>query len=66
MRHRLLLIGQIRAAVTTWTEGLTQADRHADLETMTPEWGRRVRTNMLAVVEHLHRYAPSCSVQPGC
>jgi hypothetical protein len=54
-------MGEIGAAVTTWTEGLTQADRQADWEKMTPEWQRRVRTNMLAVVErleHIDRHAP--------
>jgi hypothetical protein len=46
--------------MTTWTEGLTRADRQADWEKMTPEWERRVRTDMLAVVErleHIERHA---------
>jgi hypothetical protein len=43
--------------VTTWTDGLTQAE----WEKATPDWQRRVRTKMLAVVErleHLDRHAP--------
>jgi hypothetical protein len=37
---------------------LTQADRQADWEKMTPEWERRVRTHMLEIIERLDRSAP--------
>jgi hypothetical protein len=53
---------QTGAAAAAWTEGLTQADRPAEWEKITPEWQRRIRANMLAVVEHLEhidRHAPA-------
>jgi hypothetical protein len=47
---------------------LTHTDRPADWQKMTPEWQRRVRTNMLAVLErleHMSRHAQSGDSTPA-